>query len=489
VHWLSEDAQLEPTGPGRWRAFGAVIDVTESKRAQEEARFQADILVQINDGVVATGANGAIIYWNKGAEQIYGKTAAHAVGRTWDQLVDYRLQGNITTGEIMQWISAGQAWRGESVHHREGQEVHVEISLSCLRDEHAQVRGTLAIIRDVTAQKVAQAALRDSQERFESFMRYNPAIAFIKDEEGRYVFMSEGAELQTGRPAAAWIGKTDLELWPAQEGAMLREDDLAVLKSGMPIKRQRALTDAGGSLRHWVAFKFTIESSSGRRFLAGISLDVTDRERAEAALRESEREHREAAESNRLLLQELDHRVRNNLAGLLGLIDVMRQKTDNVQMFADALEARLHAMAHVHQLLALTGYRAVELRTMIGSLLDAMSRMAVHATQLSIEGPVVRIAPRQSLPLTMILAEWFTNSCKYGAHSVPGGQLRVSWEAVDQGIRLTWEETGGPPAAMPEHTSLGTELIKGFATADLHGKCSLNYTPVGARHVLEFAPE
>ncbi len=90
----------------------------------------------------------------------------------------------------------------------------------------------------------------------------------------------------------------------------------------------------------------------------------------------------------------------------------------------------------------------------------------------------------------MILLEWFTNSCKYGVHSVPDGKLDLGWELIDgsigQRVRLRWTESGGPTVQGEIKPSLGTELVKGFATRELGGQCELSYPPTGADHVLEF---
>src|SRR6185503_18847998 len=129
--------------------------------------------------------------------------------------------------------------------------------------------------------------------------------------------------------------------------------------------------------------------------------DITDRRRAEEALRESERRAhesaeqareaaksaKEAAEFNRRLVLEVDHRVRNNLAGLLSLVGAMRATTRDVDSFAAAIEGRLLAMVHVHQLLADTGWRPVDLRTLLKTLLKAVERVAPHAIPIELEGP------------------------------------------------------------------------------------------------------
>jgi two-component sensor histidine kinase len=205
---------------------------------------------------------------------------------------------------------------------------------------------------------------------------------------------------------------------------------------------------------------------------------------------------RDAAEFNRRLVLEVDHRVRNNLAGLLSLVSAMRGDARDVASFAGAIEGRLMAMVHVHQLLADTGWRAVDLRTLVTTLLAAVERLGPHAAAVEVSGPAVAASPRQALPLSMILLEWFTNSGKYGAHSVPDGKVRVEWELVPgapggksggQTVRLRWKESGGPPVREREPSgSLGTELVRGFATLELRGRFEPRYPASGAEYLLEF---
>jgi two-component sensor histidine kinase len=220
-----------------------------------------------------------------------------------------------------------------------------------------------------------------------------------------------------------------------------------------------------------------------------VARDMTERRRIDEVLRENERHHREVAEHNRLLVRELEHRVRNNLAGLLGLVAVMQERVTDVRAFGKAIESRLRAMAHVQQLLATTEWRSLELRVLIESLISAMDFMSSHPTEVSLAGPSISVPPRRVMPLTLILAEWLTNSCKYGAHSVAGGQLGIEWEMDSgaQSVRIIWEETGGPAPSNTIVTSLGTDLVQAFATRELDGVCNMSFPNTGARHVLEFS--
>jgi PAS domain S-box-containing protein len=220
--------------------------------------------------------------------------------------------------------------------------------------------------------------------------------------------------------------------------------------------------------------------------------DVTDRKRHEAELLESEQHYRDLAESHLRLAREVEHRVRNNLQGLLGLLSVMRDRAQDVQSLADAMEARLGALRHVHELLAQTQWSPVGLRTLVGGALNTLKHMAPCMTiPVHVEGPDVYIAPRQVLPLTLVLVEWFTNSCKYGAHSVPTGQLHIQWRTIREGeaiwVSLTWTERGGPPTPEKIIPSLGTELVQGFVRRELKGRSQLKYPPQGVEHTIEFA--
>ena len=218
--------------------------------------------------------------------------------------------------------------------------------------------------------------------------------------------------------------------------------------------------------------------------------DISEQKKQEVRLRESEDHFKRLAEHNRRLVQELDHRVRNNLAGLQGLISILRDKARTVREFAEAMDSRIAAMSHIHQVLASGGYQAVDLGALVRGTLDALSHAARHSPTLDIDGPRTPIGPRQALPLTMILVEWFTNSVKYGAHSVEGGRLRIAWDRrpVSDGhaVYLRWTERDGPPVPDKIVPSLGTQLIRGFVSRELLGHCVLRYDPQGADHEIEF---
>ncbi len=137
-------------------------------------------------------------------------------------------------------------------------------------------------------------ALEASEARFRTFMNNSPAIAFMKDHEGRMLYVNQAFERVFGRPAEAWLGKTVAELWPPGVAAELKAHDEAVRANGGPMQLVETVPAPGGVSQRWLSLKFPFRGEDGKTWLGGMSIDITARERAEAALREREADSREA---------------------------------------------------------------------------------------------------------------------------------------------------------------------------------------------------
>jgi two-component sensor histidine kinase/HAMP domain-containing protein len=227
-----------------------------------------------------------------------------------------------------------------------------------------------------------------------------------------------------------------------------------------------------------------------RAQLTALRQEIVVRREAEQRVRDSERHFARLAERNQRLVQEVEHRVRNNLAGLVSLVGLMRHTTGDVDAFAAAIEGRLRGMAHVQQMLVQSQWGSVQMRELVASTLNAMQPLARHQPAIAIDGPAIPLLPEQVMPLTLVLVEWFTNSCKYGAHSAPGARLRIGWkmglQAHEPHASLTWQERDGPRIEAAAAPSLGTELVYGFVTRELRGQCWMQFPPDGADHAIEF---
>lgn len=145
-----------------------------------------------------------------------------------------------------------------------------------------------------TAQQRTQESLeklQETQELFESFMKYNPATAFIKDEAGRYLYVNPKVEQSQKRKLEDWLGTTDFDYFPAEMAQQLRDNDLAVLAQDRSVEfLERVLFPDGEHL--FTSFKFPLRYVNGRRLVAGISVDITESRRIQDALQASEERYR-----------------------------------------------------------------------------------------------------------------------------------------------------------------------------------------------------
>lgn len=186
----------------------------------------------------------------------------------------------------------------------------------------------------------------------------------------------------------------------------------------------------------------------------------------------------------RLLLRELDHRVRNNLATLLTLIEAeAADRARSKQDLAGVLRERVRTIATVHRLLSKGKWSPIALRDLFVALGPEARREAID-----LDGPVLYVPASQVMSLGMVTHELYMNSLKHGALGSPGGRVAVRWEtdAAGTGVRVRWMERGGPPITHPPPSGFGTELMRGLVGHDLSGQIDLSFPYEGASHDLRF---
>lgn len=147
----------------------------------------------------------------------------------------------------------------------------------------------LVLPRDITDRKRAEEAILASEQRFQVFMDNSPAVAFMKDEEGRYLYVNEPFARCFGRPQAEWIGKRDIDLWPEEVATCLRENDLAVMAGEHVVQLEEVVPTPDGKPHYWLVFKFPFRDCFGNEVLAGMAIDTTDRKRLEGQLRQAQK--------------------------------------------------------------------------------------------------------------------------------------------------------------------------------------------------------
>jgi PAS domain S-box-containing protein len=160
--------------------------------------------------------------------------------------------------------------------------------------QHArQVTALSVFIRDITDHKHAELALRANEEKLRAFLENSVIIGWLKDTEGRYVFLSDNYLRRFQIQREDRLGKTDADIWPGVVGEELRRNDQLVLESGQPLEIIEQVPNTDGTTSWWLCNKFVFTDAGGRRFVGGLGVDITERQRMEAALRASEVRHRE----------------------------------------------------------------------------------------------------------------------------------------------------------------------------------------------------
>lgn len=189
-------------------------------------------------------------------------------------------------------------------------------------------------------QRVERTALKlqESQELFEGFMNYSPLTAFIKDEAGRYHYVSPVVERQFNRPLAEWIGKTDFDLFPDRIAQAIHEHDQAVLAAGQAVEME-GVDSRFGEDHYYLSIKFPLQHLAGRPMLAGMSLDITEWRRTQIALRESEARFNQLADTTLIgfLTWDLEGRIIDANDAFLQLIGYTRPELESGQLQWQAL--------------------------------------------------------------------------------------------------------------------------------------------------------
>lgn len=417
-------------------------------------------------GLHLVGPDGTILRANRADYAPLGYTAEEYIGHS---IARFHADEHVID-DILKRLSAGERLDKYPARLRakDGSIRHVLIS-SSVHFEGGQFQNTRCFTLDVTDKVLAEAALREAQDRLAA--TYDNVRAGIAEcnESGRFLRVNDAFETISGYSKADLLSMTFFDITDPEDVEQERLD----------YRNQVA-----GTADHYMATKryvrkdgrvvwVEVTSSTVRRadggFAYGVRMvqDITERKTAE--------EHR------KFLLDELNHRVKNTLATVQALAAHTARSAKSADDFRRRFEPRLMALSAAHDRLTKNDWRGANLADIVGD------EVVGHggAERVDASGPDVLLSPRVSLSLSMALHELATNAMKYGALSCVDGRVAIRWSVMrDSGsphpisLSIEWQERGGPKVATPTVTGFGSRLLK-VTAAELKGEADLLWRPEG----------
>jgi PAS domain S-box-containing protein len=299
-----------------------------------------------------------------------------------------------------------------------------------------------------------------------------PGLIYAKDRQGRLVLSNAAVAAMVNKPGTELEGRTDREyLADPVEAEMIMLNDRQVMEAGVTQEFEELAGRAGGHPRVWLSTKTPMRDAAGQVVgIVGVSIEITERKLAEDRLR--------------LMVDELNHRVKNTLVTVQSIAGQTLRGSDPAVY--QALEGRLHALAAVHDVLTHESWKDAGMYEVIGRAVAPFS--LAGDGRFDISGPPMRLQPHAAVALSMGLHELATNAIKHGALLAEAGRVAIRWEitrCAEPHLVMTWTETHGPPVVAPKTRGFGMRMIERGLAQDLCGTVQVTFNPEGITCRLE----
>ena len=303
----------------------------------------------------------------------------------------------------------------------------------------------------------------NATQRIASIVESSDDAIVSKDLNGVIINWNKGAERIFGYTAEEVVGKPITILIPPD-----RHDEepsiLERIRRGERVEHFETVRMRKHGSRVDISLTISpVKNAEGKIIGASkIARDITERKRSEAQIA--------------ILAREAEHRAKNVLATVQATVHLTQ--SDTPEGLKQAIEGRIQALANVHRLFVESRWEGADLHGLAQEELAAYS--PGRETRVQIDGPSVLLEPNAAQAIAVILHELATNAAKYGALSVPNGQVRTEWSHEQNGqLVLRWTEKGGPPVEPPTHRGFGARVMENMVRGQFKGELKFDWHPEG----------
>lgn len=453
------------------------IDITERKLAENKIYEQAELLEITHDAIILRKTDGEILFWNKGAENLYGWDRGVVKGKITHEILktEFPHPYEKIMGEL---LNKGQ-WQGELIHQtKSGQKLVVLSRWALKKSKDSSDNQVMEINMDVTERKHAETILKESENKYKTLFESDPDYTILISREGILLDVNDAMVDLTGLSKKELVGKnfTVLNFLLEKEMEQHIKQFEHDLKGNKIEAHQYQIIDRAG-IKHWINTRIIpLKSSESVKSILVISTDITDIKKAEEKLKLSLKE-------KEVLLREIHHRVKNNMQIISSLLNLQAFQLVDDEIAVDVLKEsqnRVKSMAMVHENLYLSPdltHIAVDdyIKRLVPNIFYSYSIME-NQIKPNINVENIKLNIETVVPCGLIINELVSNSLKHAFPDGKKGEVKVSLKKMaDKYILIISDDGIGFPRDLDYKNtdSLGLQLVNNLVK-QINGTISMD---------------